>query len=245
LTKRRVYELAKDYGMKGPEMAKLLRDLGFEAVKTHMAVLDEPLQMQIQGRLEAAGVPLAGPTATAEEAPPRREVEQVVEPSLLKPLKKKLPTPVPTPQTPKEIAPPVHHAAPPPARPAPEPVLPQVIEPLAPAAEQRVETTVAEESIAPEAGQVEPSVVGVEEVALEHVRREVSVEARDIAAQEPAAESAEPSAGTVEAPADAREVKKLRLPEPRAKVLGRIELSSETIRDAGQRSAPAGERNPA
>ena len=56
LAKRRVYELAKDYGMKGPQMAKLLRELGFENVKTHMAVLDEPLQMMIQGRLDAAGV---------------------------------------------------------------------------------------------------------------------------------------------------------------------------------------------
>jgi translation initiation factor IF-2 len=40
-----------------------------------------------------------------------------------------------------------------------------------------------------------------------------------------------------------KEVKRLSVPQPRAKVVGRIELSTETIRDAGARSAPASERN--
>ena len=55
MAKRRVYELAKDYGMKGPEFVRVLKDLGFDKVKTHMAVLDDADQMVIEVRLGAAG----------------------------------------------------------------------------------------------------------------------------------------------------------------------------------------------
>jgi len=41
--------------MKGPELAKLLRDMGFENVKTHMTVLDEADVMMVQARLAAHG----------------------------------------------------------------------------------------------------------------------------------------------------------------------------------------------
>ncbi len=53
--KRRVYEIAKEFGMKGPELVKVLKDLGFEKYKTHMAVLDDADQMMIEVRLETAG----------------------------------------------------------------------------------------------------------------------------------------------------------------------------------------------
>ncbi len=56
MSKVRVYELAKQYGMKGPEMADTLRKLGFENVKSHMAVLDEADQMMVMARLEAQGL---------------------------------------------------------------------------------------------------------------------------------------------------------------------------------------------
>ena len=49
MTKLRVYELAKQYGMKGPEMAETLRGLGF-AVKGHMSALDEADQMMAIAR---------------------------------------------------------------------------------------------------------------------------------------------------------------------------------------------------
>ncbi|PIE24141.1 MAG: translation initiation factor IF-2 [Planctomycetota bacterium] len=55
MAKRRVYELAKDYGMKGAEFVQVLQGLGFEKVKTHMAVLDDADQMVIEVRLQAAG----------------------------------------------------------------------------------------------------------------------------------------------------------------------------------------------
>jgi translation initiation factor IF-2 len=55
LKKVRVFELAKDYGMKGPDLAKRLRELGFENVKTHMTVLDDADLMQVEARLSASG----------------------------------------------------------------------------------------------------------------------------------------------------------------------------------------------
>ena len=39
--------------MKGPELAKLLRDMGFENIKTHMTVLDDADEMMVLARLEA------------------------------------------------------------------------------------------------------------------------------------------------------------------------------------------------
>ncbi|MFN6195546.1 MAG: translation initiation factor IF-2 N-terminal domain-containing protein, partial [Planctomycetota bacterium] len=41
MKKVRVHELAKDYGMQAKDLAKLLRDLGFEQVKTNMSALDD------------------------------------------------------------------------------------------------------------------------------------------------------------------------------------------------------------
>ncbi len=42
--------------MKGPELAKVLRDMGFENIKTHMTVLDEADVMMVLARLEAHGL---------------------------------------------------------------------------------------------------------------------------------------------------------------------------------------------
>jgi translation initiation factor IF-2 len=55
LKKVRVFELAKEFGMKGPEMAKLLREIGFEKVKTHMTALDDADMMMVEARLSAQG----------------------------------------------------------------------------------------------------------------------------------------------------------------------------------------------
>ncbi|MEZ5962366.1 MAG: translation initiation factor IF-2 [Planctomycetota bacterium] len=70
MSKVRVYELAKDYGMPGPKMAELLRSLGFDNVKSHMAVLDAADQLMVVARLEAQGLtrePVATDTDTADE----------------------------------------------------------------------------------------------------------------------------------------------------------------------------------
>ena len=55
MAKKRVYDLAKQYGMTGQELAAKLRDLGFP-VKSHMSALDDFQVLEIQARLEAYGI---------------------------------------------------------------------------------------------------------------------------------------------------------------------------------------------
>ena len=55
LSKKRVYDLAKEYGMTGQELASKLRDLGFVQIKSHMTALTDPEVLEIQARLEAYG----------------------------------------------------------------------------------------------------------------------------------------------------------------------------------------------
>jgi translation initiation factor IF-2 len=87
LSKARVYELAKDYGMRGPEFADLLRSLGFDNIKSHMAVLDVPDQLMVVARLDAQGM-----TRGSEPPPPSDAHEDESEPGM--PKKKALPPPV-------------------------------------------------------------------------------------------------------------------------------------------------------
>ena len=67
MKKVRVFELAKDFGMRGPDLAKLLREIGFENIKTHMTVLDDADLMMVEARLSAQGLRRQ---AVAEEAAP-------------------------------------------------------------------------------------------------------------------------------------------------------------------------------
>jgi translation initiation factor IF-2 len=83
LAKRRVYELAKDYGMKGAEFVQVLKSLGFEKAKTHMAVLDDADQMVIEVRLQAAGYSSSGGVA-ADSSSPIRKTGPVKKKSLTK-----------------------------------------------------------------------------------------------------------------------------------------------------------------
>jgi translation initiation factor IF-2 len=55
-TKKRVYELAKEYGMTGQELAAKLKELGVSDVKGHMTALDEYQLLKVQGTLEAYGI---------------------------------------------------------------------------------------------------------------------------------------------------------------------------------------------
>ena len=55
MKKVRVFELAKEFGMRGPDLAKLLREIGFENVKSHMTVLDDADLMMVEARLSAQG----------------------------------------------------------------------------------------------------------------------------------------------------------------------------------------------
>jgi translation initiation factor IF-2 len=67
LKKVRVFELAKEFGMRGPDLAKLLREIGFENIKTHMTVLDDADLMMVEARLSAQGLRRQ---PVAEEATP-------------------------------------------------------------------------------------------------------------------------------------------------------------------------------
>ena len=60
LSKKRIHELAKEYGMSGKELAGKLRDLGFTHVKSHMTALDEFEELSVQGVLEAHGYKRGG-----------------------------------------------------------------------------------------------------------------------------------------------------------------------------------------
>ncbi|MEM7203025.1 MAG: translation initiation factor IF-2 [Planctomycetota bacterium] len=162
MTKVRVYELAKDYGMRGPELAELLRKLGFEKIKSHMAVLDGPDQMMVMARLEAQGLARApadsgessgssGPKTLRKKALPGPQKKSLPPPVL----KKKLPTeedtppeadtsapeaapsepaaaPTPAAQPPAAPPPAAQPAAPPPAAQPPRAPEPTAPEPAAP-----------------------------------------------------------------------------------------------------------------
>ena len=91
MKKVRVFELAREFGMKGPEMAKLLREIGFEKVKTHMTALDDADMMMVEARLSAQGLrrnPAKSDTAEAA-APKKRSLSAAAEDGDGLPLKKK------------------------------------------------------------------------------------------------------------------------------------------------------------
>jgi translation initiation factor IF-2 len=264
LDKVRVYDLAKEYGMKGPELAKVLRKLGFEKIKSHMAVLDAADQMMMVARLEAQGFARVdtrtevGETETKKKLPGRPEKKTLPPPVVAKELvRKKLPgeaePPAPEPlrkeraeveaaleaeglatELEPEVATP---PSPPPARPAP-PVevrkAPEVEPEPAPRSVEPVAPREAEAAPAP----AEP--VPAAEQRAEPREEEQPAPAAAAAAAPKAPARAEPRP-EVELPE--RQVKKLLVPKAKAQVVGRIDLPQETIRDATRRSAPAGERS--
>lgn len=68
MTKKRVHELAKDYGLTGQELASKLRALGFNDIKGPQSTLDEFLLLRVQGTLEANGIVPAAAKADGESA---------------------------------------------------------------------------------------------------------------------------------------------------------------------------------
>ena len=56
MAKKRIHELAKEYGLTGKDLAAKLRDRGFSQVKSHMTAIDDVELLQIQGVLEAHGI---------------------------------------------------------------------------------------------------------------------------------------------------------------------------------------------
>jgi hypothetical protein len=104
LSKVRVHELAKRYGRKGPEFAKLLQELGFDSVKSHMSAVDDATELMIVARLEAQGLRAASSDdshqAEADDGLPKKKPLPGAGPR-----KKSLPPPVDGPRK-KTLPPP-------------------------------------------------------------------------------------------------------------------------------------------
>jgi translation initiation factor IF-2 len=68
-SKKRVYDLAKEYGMSGQALAAKLKDFGINEVKGPMSALDEFLLLRVQATLEANGIiPESGALGSVESA---------------------------------------------------------------------------------------------------------------------------------------------------------------------------------
>ncbi len=94
MKKVRVFELAKEFGMRGPDMAKLLREIGFEKVKTHMTALDDADLMMVEARLSAQGLrrqAVSDDSAAAGGLKKKRSLSAAAEDGDGLPLKKALP----------------------------------------------------------------------------------------------------------------------------------------------------------
>ncbi|MBL8695688.1 MAG: translation initiation factor IF-2 [Planctomycetes bacterium] len=173
MTKKRVYELAKEYGLKAEDLVKKLQDLGIEKVRNKMSALDEFEIIQVQAKLEIAGV--IKESATSADLPAEDKTHGVVKkrrrtmPAAAPVEEAPAPAPAPIP-----VVPPVEAVA----EPAPaEPIFevhespaqhhilsePVIAEESAPAAAQSVEEAPIEE--APAAA--EPAAEAPAEAALE------------------------------------------------------------------------------
>ena len=93
MKKVRVFELAREFGMKGPELAKLLREIGFEKVKTHMTALDDADLMMVEARLSAQGLRRKAADGDGDSGglPKKRSLSAVAEETDEVPAKRELP----------------------------------------------------------------------------------------------------------------------------------------------------------
>jgi translation initiation factor IF-2 len=198
-TKKRVHELAKDYGMTGQVLAAKLQQLGFSEIKGPSSTLDDAKLLMVEARMEANGI-----FRVAVAPPPTADVPASAEPhGLVKKKKKKLSSiadfdtardeapeaPVEPPPVEPNPAPVAEAPAPPAPPPAPPSALPTAVTPVevpvrpAPSHEPRL----AEVELAPEPAPPTPEPTA-EEDAGEFI--EEPVEVPEEPAPEVAAESA-------------------------------------------------------
>ncbi len=130
-SKKRVYDLAKEYGMTGQELAAKLRDLGFAQVKSHMTALSDPEVLEIQARLEAYGF-IGEATGTTVQTIDGVKIKRKKKKPPAEP--KKAPVAVPEP----EPSDPVIAESSPEAPPEPEPIQAETLVPDAPPVEEPV-----------------------------------------------------------------------------------------------------------
>jgi len=263
LKKVRVFELAKQFGMKGPALAKLLRELGFENVKTHMTALDDAEFMMVEARLLAQGLTPkpASETATktlkkkkklpadgeadAEATPAKKELPKKKALPKKRSLKKSLdeavdPTIDEAPPQPEPTA--EETPAPPPAE-TEAPAEPAATE-TAPTETAATETTATEtapaepEPAEPAAAAPAPAEATPEEAepTAPRLTEAAAAAAQTAAPEDPAGDKQQEADIGTEMEMDP--VKRLLMPQKRATVVGRIDLPQETIRDATRRSAP-------
>ncbi len=233
-TKKRIHELAKEYGMTGQELVTKLKALGVSDVKSASSTLDDFQLLMVEGTLEANGIQKASAAAKAE-APAAEAAESVG--GVIKKKKKKVTLadlgnePAPEPAAPAaaaaavEVAPPIEVAPPlaPVHAPAPEPVVAPVPEP----------TPVASEVPAPVV-EVAPSAPAAQEPPSEEppalAEPAPVVEVPDVAASAPAAPVA------VAAPEAAKPTDNPDLVRPAArrpgKVVGFVDLAKVTTTTA-------------
>jgi translation initiation factor IF-2 len=121
-SKKRVYDLAKEYGMSGQELATKLKELGISEVKGAMSALDEFQLLRIEATLEANGIVSASRSASGQESSGGLTIRKT------KKIKKVAPVEVAEPEASEEeevaeaVAEPEEPQAPaPPEEPEPEP----------------------------------------------------------------------------------------------------------------------------
>ncbi|MBM3978441.1 MAG: hypothetical protein FJ299_15815, partial [Planctomycetes bacterium] len=122
--KKRLHDLAKEYGLKGEELVAQLNKLGYSQFKNQMATLSEFDELEVRGKLEAYGI--VGNSASAEA--PKAEAGGLVvkkkkktlkpEPEASTPAPPATPTSAPTPAAAPSRAAPVSPPAAPPSKPA-------------------------------------------------------------------------------------------------------------------------------
>ncbi|MEE2887483.1 MAG: translation initiation factor IF-2 [Planctomycetota bacterium] len=227
MSKLRVYDLAKQYGKKGPEMAEILRSMGF-TVKGHMSVLDEADQMMAVARLEAGGLrPAGGDSDNGGTASTGLKKKTLVKKALPgEGLRKKLPAKKGL----KSTDDPDTGAEDTVAAEIPDEVTEDV------AAETPDEVSAEPEAEKTETPEPDTS-PDPEEAAAASQPTETSESAaatgQEAAVDDDAAGSDETGDGESQAG-----IKRLIQPQQKATVVGKIQLPESTIRDANRRSAP-------
>ena len=221
MSKTRIYDLAKEYGMVGKDLAAKLKDMGFTQVKSHMTALDDFEVLEVQAKLEAYGI--ISPTAKKEESGEDLGGGLIVRRKKKGPTKEAAPkAPAPEPEDSEEPEP-VAEAAPvveaaPVAEPTPEPEAPVEVEAEEPAPVAKKPSVVEPAAVEPEApvaadptpaepvAEVEAPVAEVAEPQADAPKDEVKPAAKDKTAKKKAGEE------------DSK--------EPKGKVVGFIDLST-------------------
>ncbi len=267
LAKKRVRDLAKEMGKTSREMVKILKELGFDKVKTAQTTLDDADIIQIQARLEVYGmIPSAKETQAEKPAQAIQEKEEETSGKAQAATETlEAPSGVEAPETgPASAAPPPSAGE----EPAPEEVAGKEKEEEGLAAQAPEEKPQAQEAQAPSVeapppGEAAPAQAGPEEkergeaqaappekvtsqgsppVPEEKVAEAGAAQGSQPAAQTPAAQgggSARAESPPKTEPPPSR--RRLRPKRKGAQILGRIELPQEVRSDAARRSRPLSE----